>query len=75
MQKFKLNFSAEQSGAHPKGVQVTHLTIFGSLLGSVGLSLAFSQLVYIDPKVCSHGALVRHSSSTLKDTTCTILAL
>ena len=30
MQTFNQSFSAEQSGAHPKGVQVTQLAIIGS---------------------------------------------
>ena len=51
MQTFNQSFNAEQSGAHPKGVQVTQLANVGSPLGFFELSLAFPQLVYIDPKV------------------------
>ena len=48
MHTFNESFNAEQSGAHPKGVQVTHLAAIGSLLGS---PLASPQSVYMDPKV------------------------
>ena len=51
MQIFNQIFNAKQSGAHPKGVQVTHLAIYGSPLGSIGLSHWLPRLVYVDPKV------------------------
>ena len=37
-------FNMEQSGTHPKGVQLAQLAIFGS-------PSCFTPLVYIDPKV------------------------
>ena len=38
MYTFNKSFNAEQSGAHPKEVQVTQLAIFGfRFLGSIGI--------------------------------------
>ena len=54
MHIFNHNFDVDQSGAHPKGVQVTYLAIYSSLLGSIGLCSAcywLPQTLYVDPKV------------------------
>ena len=44
MHTFNKSFNAEQSGAHPKGIQVTHLAI----VGSPG---CYTLLLYVDLKV------------------------
>ena len=44
MHIFNESFNVEQSGAHPKGLQVTQLAV----VGSPG---CYAPLVYIDPKV------------------------
>ena len=50
MQTFKQSFNAEQSGAHPKGVQVTQIGRYWLLSSLLPSFAGFPQPVYVDPR-------------------------